>query len=217
MQAFLRCLGIGRIGYLMTEQFVFNAARDNNRRETVLLICDPSGRLQSASACLGSIPVTRIGESDRSRLHGIASVTLCSDAAQKHFAELFGGQSAITRWLSDQIKRALTSEEYHSESTLTEEGTKIRVKIETLLCRGVLSGFAVHITEDEPGPSEGAAIVTREQWHEIKNQLGGLKLYATFLGKKLPEGDDRKTVEKLLKGVNGLIDELARIRRGEKR
>lgn len=202
-------------GYLMTKQFVVNGVRERRKRETVLLICDTNGRLQAASACSGSF-ATRIGEGNRSRLRSIAAATLCSDAAQKDFAELFGDESAITLWLTDQIKRALASEAYDSESTLTEEGG-IQVKIEGLKCRGVLSGFAVHITEEEPGLGEGAAIVTREQWHEIKNQLGGLKLYATFLGKKLPEGDDRNTVEKILKGVNGLIDELARIRRGGRR
>ena len=45
--------------------------------------------------------------------------------------------------------------------------------------------------------------------------IGALKLYATFLTRKLPEGDERETVEKMLAGINGLIDYLAKIRRGE--
>jgi len=57
--------------------------------------------------------------------------------------------------------------------------------------------------------------VTRQQWHDIKNQLGGLKLYATFLNRKLPLTEDRQTVERMLNGINVLIEHLAKIRRGE--
>ena len=62
---------------------------------------------------------------------------------------------------------------------------------------------------------EGDAVVTRWQWHEIKNHIGALKLYTTFLSRKLLEGDEGQTIEKILKGINALIDFLARIRRGE--
>lgn len=183
-----------------------------------MLICDQTGHLQSASACLGVFPVNVVGQhTPSSRLSGLAAAMLCTDAAQKHFAELFGADSGITRWLSDQLEHALAGDEYHSESSLAVGENTVRVKLETLRCRGALTGFAVHITEEEPLLAEGAAIVTREQWHEIKNQLGGLKLYATFLRKKLPEGEDRETIGKILNGLNGLIEELAQIRRGDRR
>jgi nitrogen-specific signal transduction histidine kinase len=63
--------------------------------------------------------------------------------------------------------------------------------------------------------AEGGSIVTRKQWHEIKNHIGALRLYATFLKRRMPEGDERQIVEKVLQGVNTLIGYLERIRRGD--
>jgi hypothetical protein len=44
--------------------------------------------------------------------------------------------------------------------------------------------------------------------------MGALKLYATFLKKKMADGDERRIVEKIFNGVNALIGYLDRIRRG---
>jgi hypothetical protein len=191
---------------------------ESHTKETILVICDQTGHLQSASASLGALPVTSLGTSiSSSGLGGIAAATLCADAGQKHFAELFGAGSAITHWLSEQLERAWENDELHSESRLAVGEKTVRVRFEPLRGGGAVTGFAVHIAEEEPTPAEGSILVTREQWHEIKNQLGGLKLYATFLRKKLPEGEDRDIIGKVLNGLNGLIEDLARIRRGERR
>jgi hypothetical protein len=123
---------------------------------TTLVVCDAGGRVLAVSS------------------GAAASGLFGSGAVQKHFAEIFGTDSAITSWLTKHLSEARRR----------------------AIC-------------------EGDAIVTRQQWHDIKNHLGGLKLYATYLKRKLPEGEDQEISGKILTGVDALIDKLAKIRRGE--
>lgn len=52
-----------------------------------------------------------------------------------------------------------------------------------------------------------------ETAHDIKNRLGGLKLYATFLRKKLAQSerpvDELEALDKLIAGLDGAAEELA--------
>ncbi len=139
---------------------------------------------------------------------------------QKHYAEIFGRDSNITEWLTEQISRARKQENYSAESNLHDGARPILVRLDSLRRGGELYGFALQIIGREAKPcgialEEGDAVVYRRQWHEIKNHIGAMKLYATFLTRKLPEGDERDTVEKMLNGINTLIEYLAQIRRGE--
>lgn len=51
--------------------------------------------------------------------------------------------------------------------------------------------------------------------HDLKNQLNGLKLYATFLRRRIEKserpGDEQETVEKLIKGLDRAADDLSAI------
>jgi len=110
--------------------------------------------------------------------------------------------------------------DYYVESHLENGSNPVLIRLESLKCDEELFGFALTLMPDAARlmPSalqEGDAVVYRKQWHEIKNHIGALKLYATFLTKKMQDGDERQTVEKMLNGINGLIDYLAKIRRGE--
>ena len=109
--------------------------------------------------------------------------------------------------------------DYFVEQRVENGDAMLQLRLESLTCDEELFGFALTL---EPATAtnggqleEGDAVVYRKQWHEIKNAIGALKLYGTFLTRKLPEGDERETVEKMLTGINGLIDYLAKIRRGE--
>ena len=59
--------------------------------------------------------------------------------------------------------------------------------------------------------------VSQRAWHDIKNQLGGLKLYATFLKMKLGKEDDlvRETSEKIVRGIDAIVETIAEVRRGD--
>ena len=93
------------------------------------------------------------------------------------------------------------------------------LRLDSLNCDGERCGFTLQIaplgSEIICVLHEGDSVVARKQWHEIKNHVGALKLYATFLKRKMPEGDERRIVEKIFNGVNTLIGYLDRIRRGE--
>ncbi|HKP12821.1 MAG TPA: hypothetical protein VJZ91_11940 [Blastocatellia bacterium] len=170
--------------------------------DAALVICDAAGRLLAISA---NAPKELIS---------------CSPVAHQHFAEIFGESSAITRWLTDHLGQARREGDYYIEHQLEAEGGLLHLRLESLMCDQELYGFALTLA---PAPAAAAAtriedgdsVVYRKQWHEIKNYIGALKLYATFLTKKLPDGDEKQTIEKMLAGINGLIDYLARIRRGE--
>jgi hypothetical protein len=169
--------------------------------DVTLVICDAAGRLLAISA---NAPQELIS---------------CSPTAHQHFSEVFGESSAITRWLTDHLGQARREGDYYIEHQLENGGGLLSLRLESLLCDQELYGFALTLapaqSASEARLEEGDSVVYRKQWHEIKNYIGALKLYATFLTKKLPDGDEKQTIEKMLAGINGLIDYLARIRRGE--
>ena len=170
--------------------------------EITLIVCDAGGRIQAVTS-------------------GASSDYLdCSSTSQKHFAEVFGRDSVITHWLSEHLSEARKRRDYYAETSLENGSNSLMIKLESLKCDEELYGFAIQMM---PGASsiktckldEGDAVIYRKQWHEIKNHIGALKLYATFLTRKMQEGDERQTVEKMLNGINVLIEYLAKIRRGD--
>src|SRR5436853_4892878 len=170
--------------------------------DVTLVVCDAAGRLLAISA------------------NAPREIISCSPVAHQHFAEIFGESSAITRWLTNHLGQARREGDYFIESQVETGNGMLHLRLESLMCDQELYGFALTLAPvAAPGaanrPEEGDAVVYRKQWHEIKNAIGALKLYATFLTRKLPEGDERQTIEKMLAGINSLIDYLARIRRGE--
>jgi hypothetical protein len=177
-------------------------AKKPKLNSTTLVVCDAGGRVLAVSSGAASGGMFGAG------------------AVQKHFAEVFGPDSAITSWLTEHLSEARKRGDYYAESGLESEGLKLFACIETLMNEGEIFGYALHFLPDgAPGGRraicEGDAVVTRQQWHDVKNHLGGLKLYATYLKRKLPEGEDQQIAEKILNGVDTLIDNLAKIRRGE--
>ena len=157
-----------------------------------------------------------------------------------NYADTFGRGSDLTSWLTKQIDQARKDEHYAAQSNLEYLGGRVIVRFEALsFPDAAISGpsssdndpasidpaghdrgdhqvrYAVLISPSEDSIPEGASVITRQQWHDIKNHLGGLKLYATFLKKKIADGEDQAIVEKLLNGINGLIDHLAQIRGGD--
>jgi hypothetical protein len=187
-----------------TDSRAMSAQRKSGRpqvSDVTLVICDAAGRLLAISA------------------NAPKELIPCSPTAQQHFSELFGESSAITRWLTDHLGQARREGDYYVEHQIENDGSALDLRLESLMCDQELFGFALTLA---PAPSasaanleEGDSVVYRKQWHEIKNYIGALKLYATFLTKKLPDGDEKQTIEKMLAGINGLIEYLARIRRGE--
>jgi hypothetical protein len=171
-------------------------------KQELLLVCDVAGRVQAASSASanGALPIANLG--------------------QKHFAEIFGRDSKITEWLTEQINEARKRESFSAQSYLEDESAPVEVRLDSLRSDGELFGYALSVrpaaaTSSARSLEEGDAIIFRSQWHEIKNQVGALKLYATYLIRKMPDSEDRQTIEKMLNGINGLIDYLAQIRRGE--
>jgi hypothetical protein len=166
-----------------------------------LVICDAGGRVQSVGSGASKDLID------------------CSPIRHRHFAEVFGQDSEVTKWLTYHMNEARKQDEYYKESQLENGNDLLLIKLESLKCDETLFGFAVtlspFVSRVAKAQEEGDAVVYRKQWHEIKNHIGALKLYATFLTKKLPEGDELQAVEKMLNGINTLIEYLARIRRGE--
>jgi hypothetical protein len=169
--------------------------------DVTMVVCDAAGRLLAISA------------------NAPSEIISCSPVAHQHFAEVFGESSAITRWLTNHLGQARREGDYVVESQIETDNGLLHIRLESLMCDQELYGFALTLAPPTPptgeGLEEGDSVVYRKQWHEIKNYIGALKLYATFLNRKLPEGDERQTIEKMLNGINSLIDYLARIRRGE--
>lgn len=167
----------------------------------MLLVCNPAGKVQA-------ITTNTPGNS----FSGASIV-------ERDFAEFFGLGSTVNRWFAERMREAREQDEYSAEASLESEGGLVFVRLESLRRDGELYGFALQSfpldLPSTPHPlNDGESVITRRQWHEIKNHVGALKLYATFLKRKMPDGDERRIVEKIFGGVNALIGYLDRIRRG---
>lgn len=174
---------------------------------TVLLIYDTNGNLVAESAGASQYTVRQSDEST-------ASTSVIP--SPQHYADAFGSGSALTTWLGEQIELARTDEFHRAWSCLQHLDGRVNVRFEALRFLDDRSHYAVFITPFDDSIPDGSSLVTQQQWHDIKNHLGGLKLYATFLRKKITDGEYQAIVEKLLSSINGLIDHLAQIRgRGE--
>lgn len=167
----------------------------------MLLVCDASGEVQAVTS----------NAADDAR--GVSFV-------HKNLADIFGLSSTINRWVTERIQEAREQDEYAAETRLENGDGPVLVKLESLKRDHELYGFALQfsplVLRDPCALREGDSIVARKQWHEIKNHIGALKLYATFLKRKMPESDERHIVEKIFNGVNALIGYMDRIRRGER-
>lgn len=167
--------------------------------QAMLLVCDPAGKVRAVTSNVAEEISSRIAERD--------------------FSEIFGEGSTLDGWLADRIEEARAVNQYCAEANLENDGDRLFVRIESLKCDGKLYGFTLQlfplVVAGTPFTlTDGDSIVLRKQWHEIKNHVGALKLYATFLKKKMADSDERRTVEKIFNGVNALIGYLDRIRRG---
>jgi len=168
--------------------------------KAMLLVCDPAGHVQAVTS-------------------NAAEEIFPSGLAERNFAEIFGPGSMLEYWLADRIEEARALDQYSAEANLENDGDRVFVRIESLKRNGELYGFALQlfplVVAGTPFTlTDGDSIVLRKQWHEIKNHVGALKLYATFLKKKMADGDERRIVEKIFNGVNALIGYLDKIRRG---
>jgi nitrogen-specific signal transduction histidine kinase len=174
--------------------------------KAMLLVCDAAGKVQA---------VTSKGSGDTFR--GV-------NLGDRDFAEIFGRSSSINSWFTECVQQARQQDEYAAEATLDlgNGSGRVFVTLESLRCGNELYGFALQLCPNAPprtslARDDGDSIITRKQWHEIKNHIGALRLYATFLKRKMPDGDEREIVEKMLSGVNALIGYLDKIRRGDSR
>jgi nitrogen-specific signal transduction histidine kinase len=176
----------------------------------MLLVCDAKGRVQAVNSGAGMEVVSGIKASDI------------------EVGQFFGQNSAVNRWFLERLQEASELADYSAEADLDlEDGDRhVFVRLDSLKCENELYRFALQLCPDQmsrsarevselPHLEEGDSIVTRREWHEIKNHVGALRLYATFLKRRMPEGDERQIVEKVLQGINTLIGYLDRIRRGE--
>ncbi|HXG67229.1 MAG TPA: hypothetical protein VNO70_19155 [Blastocatellia bacterium] len=165
-----------------------------------LVICDPEGRVQAISA-------------------EAANGLLDAGIIKKHVSEIFSHDTDLGRWLTEHMELARHYDTCSYKSILHDDGQLLTARLDTLKREKEIFGFAIHILPNYPGGerllSEGDSVVTRQQWHDLKNQLGGLKLYATLLKRKLQQGGDLEIVEKMLNGINAMIEKVAKIRKGE--
>ena len=113
-------------------------------------------------------------------------IIACSPVGHQHFAEVFGETSTITRWLTNHFGQARRAGDYFVEQQVENGNRMLQLRLESLTCDQELYGFALTLKP----PSENN-------------------------GEPLEEGDERQTVEKMLAGINSLIDYFAKIRRGE--
>jgi nitrogen-specific signal transduction histidine kinase len=184
------------------EEMTLPAPGRTQIKSALLLICDATGKVQAVTSK--------------------ASCDIFTETSflQKDVVEIMGLGSSINSWLEERISEARNKDEYSAETSVDNGTGRFFVKLDALKRDDELYGFALQVLPVMQNAAAGAlrdgdSVVERKQWHEIKNHVGALKLYATFLKRKMPEGDERQIVEKIFNAVNDLIGYLDRIRRGD--
>lgn len=158
-----------------------------------VIICDAEGRVRSASRGAG--------------------VTFGTDGPLPgtSIGEALGATPKLRDWI---VAAAERTSDWNGDAcvVLEETGTALDVCLTPL--EG--GGFAVVASPAELG-TVSPDDVTQQEWHDIKNQLGGLKLYATFLKKRYgdEEGLVGETAAKIVGGIDAVVAAIAAARRGE--
>jgi hypothetical protein len=160
-----------------------------------VVLFDVDGRVRSASSGAGA----RLGAP------GLDVGTSLDDA--------LAADPPLREWVAAAAGRAKESGAYDSCVLPGSEPVEVAV---APIAGG--DGFALVAALCEPAPVDGSA-VSQQAWHDIKNQLGGLKLYATFLKMKLGKEDDlvRETSEKIVRGIDAIVQTIAEVRRGDEK
>ena len=91
-------------------------------KATTLVVCDAGGRVLAVSS--------------RAAADGLFG----AGTAQIHFAEIFGPDSKITRWLTEHLSEARKQGDYYAESSLESDELKLFACIETLMKEGEIFG-----------------------------------------------------------------------------
>jgi hypothetical protein len=152
-----------------------------------VIICDADGRVLSASGGQG---VAAVGES-------------------------LAGSPKMREWVEVALERVREDGVADTCVVLEDDGVALDVAVVPL---DGPDGAAFAVVASR---ADVAAVapheVSQKAWHDIKNQLGGLKLYATFLRRRFV-GDDElahETVGKIVSGIDAVVNAIAAARRGE--
>ena len=163
-----------------------------------ILICDADGRVRSASRGAGAA-------------FGDAHVE-----AGLHVGEALASSPKLRDWVATAIDKAAAGDGDGDSCVLLEDvGEALEVFVVPLADPGG-DAFAV-VASRTAAAGQRPDEVSQKTWHDIKNQLGGLKLYATFLKKKLgdEEGTISETAGRIVSGIDAVVRSIAEARRGE--
>jgi hypothetical protein len=178
----------------MESHAAINAPEVRNSRfeNTGVIICEQDGSIRSTSPQVRSL--------------------LGSDAGDGSLKVRFQGSPEFAEWSTRALDQASKGET--SESLVRCEVGMIRATAVALDDGSVAIALARADVGDRVVSPEAVA---RKTWHDIQNQLGGLKLYATFLKRKLGDADDqvRETADKIVAGIDAVAQSIANARRGE--
>ena len=157
-----------------------------------VIMFDADGRVRFASSGAGA----RLGLAD---LREGASLD-----------DAFGGDATLRQWVGVAADRA---REAGASGSCVRPGD---APIQFCVAPIATGGFAVVAADAEPPAVDGERISQRA-WHDIKNQLGGLKLFATFLKMKVGNQDEqiREATEKIVTAIDAIVKSIAEVRRGE--
>jgi hypothetical protein len=162
-----------------------------------VLVCDESGRVRYAT----DLSIAR--DQKGARVEGASLDDLLTRAPK------------LREWIGIAAERVVADRAAESCVVIEDDGVAYDVSVVPLAGEGE-RGYAV-----VAAPAETTAVdpadVSQRTWHDIKNQLGGLKLYATFLRKKIGETDEalKDTAGKIVAGVDAVVAAIAEARRGE--
>jgi nitrogen-specific signal transduction histidine kinase len=165
-----------------------------------VIVCERDGRIRSATAAA------------RELLRGARL------EAGVGLAEGLASSPGLARWVSGALEREGPIRAFQTGVVADGGAEPLRVYL-TVLPDGTAEG-AIALALSHVGASDEVVSprdVARKTWHDIQNQLGGLKLYATFLKRKLGEADDqvRVTADKIITGIDAVSQSIANARRGE--
>lgn len=159
-----------------------------------VIMCDPDGRVRSATPGAGGV------------------LGVAEPAVGALLEEALGASPALQQWVTAAAEGARAGSAGDACAVVDGADAPLALWLGPVVGDG--AGFVLVASPSEP-PAPAADAVTQQAWHDIKNHLGGLKLYATFLRMKLTGHDEvvRETAGKIVVGVDAVVAAIAEARR----
>jgi len=181
-----------------------------DRASVTVIACDAAGRINSVG-----------GEIEKFTQDFSISPQLLG----RQCADVFKEIPQLTDWLESEMRSRESAINASQQLSLASGQGLLQAHLLSLKSDGQQGGFILLLIaqldspqkSEQPNSSCSSTLLSQRLRHDLKNQLGGMKLYATFLKRRLSHDAALvEPVEKIIAGIDALTAQISQMRFEEK-